>query len=71
MAVVFRAGFLSSGGTARQVEQGTMKIGFYGTFGKVRRGCSMAVTKVVVRVVSVPLGPVGMVSVDSLRARMA
>ena len=48
-----------------------MKMGLYGTLGKVRCGCSTAVTKVVVRVVSVPLGPVGMVSVDNLRARMA
>lgn len=65
-AVVFRAGFLSSGGTALRVEQGTMKIGLYGTFDKVRRGCSMAATRV-----PVPLVPVGMVSIDNLRARMA
>jgi len=65
------AGFRSSGGPARRVEQGTMKIGLYGTFDKVRCGCSMAVTKVGVRMVSVPLGPVGMVRVDNIRARMA
>ena len=48
-----------------------MKIGLYGTLGKVRCGCSMAATRVAVRVVSFPLGPVGMWSVDNLRVRVA
>lgn len=42
-------------------------MGLYGTFDKVRCGCSMAATRV-----PVPLGSVGMVSIDNLRrARMA
>lgn len=48
-----------------------MKIGLYGMFDKVRCGCSMAATRVAVRVVSFPLGPVGMWSVDNLRVRVA